>query len=86
MPPPTPLEQALECNYGEEANQILKALPARAERILRLRFGLGVDEEHNLDKIGAEFGLTLERIRQIEIDALQKLRNSDKLKIVQSVL
>lgn len=86
MPPPTPLEQALECNYAEEANQILKALPARAERILRLRFGLGVDEEHTLDEIGAEFGLTRERIRQIEIDALQKLRNSDKLKIVQSVL
>lgn len=84
--PLNPLEQVLQSAYTEEADQILKKLPARAERILRLRFGLCVDEEYTLDEIGAELGISKERVRQIEAEALRTLRGLHLLSIARNVL
>jgi RNA polymerase primary sigma factor len=59
----------------KSVNEALAELPAREQRILRMRFGIGGMTEHTLEEIGKEFGVTRERIRQIEAKALQKLRH-----------
>lgn len=56
---------------------VLKDLTPREERILRLRYGIGIDSEHSLTEVGTDFGLSRERIRQIEKVALQKIRDSN---------
>jgi len=84
--PLNPLEQALQGDYAVEVDQILKKLPARTERILRLRFGLCVEEQQTLDEIGAAFGITRERVRQIEMEALQRLRGCQMLSVAENAL
>jgi RNA polymerase primary sigma factor len=64
----------------DEAGSVLKTLSPSEEKIIRMRFGMGYDHEHTLQEIAAEFGLTRERIRQIELKAMQKLRSSDYAK------
>ncbi|HLK49001.1 MAG TPA: sigma-70 domain-containing protein, partial [Bryobacteraceae bacterium] len=61
----------------EEAAGVLKMLSPSEEKVLRMRFGIGYDREHTLQEIAADFGLTRERIRQIEVKVLQVLRSSD---------
>jgi RNA polymerase primary sigma factor len=61
----------------EETADVLKALSTTEEKVMRMRFGIGYDREHTLQEIGEEFGLTRERIRQIERLALEKLRSSE---------
>jgi RNA polymerase primary sigma factor len=59
----------------EKVNEALDSLPPREAMILRLRFGLNDGTEHTLEEVGQKFGLTRERIRQIEVQALQRLRH-----------
>jgi RNA polymerase primary sigma factor len=61
----------------DETAGVLKMLSPSEERVIRMRFGIGCDREHTLEEIGQDFGLTRERIRQIEVKALQKLRGSE---------
>jgi RNA polymerase primary sigma factor len=64
----------------DETAGVLRMLPPNEERVLRMRFGIGYDREYTLEEIGQSFGLTRERIRQIEAQALQKLRSFDTAK------
>ena len=67
----------------EETADVLKALSAIEEKVMRMRFGIGYDQEHTLEEIGQEIGLTRERIRQIQGQALEKLRSSENARRLQ---
>jgi RNA polymerase primary sigma factor len=73
---PSPLDGVLKLQLYKVGHEALQTLSPREERILRLRFGIGVDAEYTLEEIGKEFGVTRERIRQIEEKALRKMRLS----------
>jgi RNA polymerase primary sigma factor len=70
----------------DETAGVLRMLPPHEERVLRMRFGIGFDHEYTLEEIGQSFGLTRERIRQIEAAALQKLRCSDNARRLQPMM
>jgi len=75
--PLSPLDQVLQSKLTEGTEEILRGLPPRDERILRLRFGLGIDSEHTLEEIGEKFGISRERVRQIETSALRRIKSLD---------
>lgn len=74
----SPLENAIEHDLKSQIDQALTSLNPKEERILRSRFGLGSDASHTLEEIGKEFDVTRERIRQIEVKALRKLKHPSK--------
>src|SRR5579872_1170483 len=74
------LTPMMDHDLQDEAGSVLKTLSPSEEKIIRMRFGMGYDREHTLQEIAAVFGLTRERIRQIELKAMQKLRSSDYAK------
>ena len=76
----SPTEAVFEGNVREGTADVLKTLSPSEERIVRMRFGIGFDREHTLEEIAHSFGLTRERIRQIETKALQQLRCSENLR------
>ena len=79
-----PLDAAIQENLREQTTQILSSLTPREERVLRMRFGIGMNTDHTLEEVGQQFSVTRERIRQIEAKALRKLKHpsrSRKLKI-----
>jgi RNA polymerase primary sigma factor len=79
----TPLDSAIQANLREATTQVLACLTPREERILRMRFGIGMDGNHTLEEVGKQFSVTRERIRQIEAKSLRKLkhpRHSRKLR------
>jgi len=82
----SPMDQTLRYQLEKETEVLLKGLPPREERILRLRFGLGVDSEHTLQEIGEKLGVSRERIRQLETTALQKIRASKKIGVLRPFL
>jgi RNA polymerase primary sigma factor len=84
--PPSPIEQVLQYQLVHETEEMLKCLPPRDERILRMRFGLGVDGEHTLEEIGEKFGISRERVRQIETTALQRIKASTNSEILKPFL
>ena len=67
-----PLEQAIKSNLGEATTKILSTLTPREERVLRMRFGVGMNTDHTLEEVGLQFSVTRERIRQIEAKALRE--------------
>jgi RNA polymerase primary sigma factor len=71
----SPQESVINMNLVEQAQKVLKTLNQREEKVLRLRFGIGVKSDHTLEEVGQEFSVTRERIRQIEAKALRKLRH-----------
>ena len=71
-----PLEQAIKSNLSEATTKILSTLTPREERVLRMRFGVGMNTDHTLEEVGLQFSVTRERIRQIEAKALRKLKTS----------
>ncbi len=71
----SPQESVITMNLVEQAQKVLKTLNQREEKVLRLRFGIGVKSDHTLEEVGQEFSVTRERIRQIEAKALRKLRH-----------
>jgi len=83
---PSPADPLEERAMREEIEQVLATLLPREEKVLRMRYGLGEPETHSLEQIGAMFGLTRERIRQIEIKALRKLRAHKRRPQLQSFL
>ena len=70
----TPFEAAARSALRERASRLLSGLTPREERILRMRFGIGMDRDHTLEEVGQMFNVTRERIRQIEAKALAKLK------------
>ena len=71
----TPLDSAIQTNLREATTQVLARLTPREERIMRMRFGIGMDSNHTLEEVGNQFSVTRERIRQIEAKALRKLKH-----------
>ena len=81
-----PLDQAIKSNLNEATTRILSTLTPREERVLRMRFGVGMNTDHTLEEVGLQFSVTRERIRQIEAKALRKLKHPTRSKQLKSFL
>ena len=81
-----PLDAAINTNLREATTKILSSLTAREERVLRMRFGIGMNSDHTLEEVGQQFSVTRERIRQIEAKALRKLKHPSRSKKLKSFL
>ena len=81
-----PLEASIRANLGESTTKILATLTPREERVLRMRFGIGMNTDHTLEEVGLQFSVTRERIRQIEAKALRKLKHPSRSKHLKSFL
>jgi RNA polymerase primary sigma factor len=81
----SPEEKSIQKNVARRISMILATLTPREETILRKRFGIGEKRTHTLEELGQEFGLTRERIRQIEAKALSKLRHPSRIKKIESL-
>ena len=77
---PSPLDSAIRDDMKKKIDQILCSLPAKEESIIRKRFGIGFDAPHTLEEVGLEFEVTRERIRQIEVKAIRKLKHPSRSK------
>jgi RNA polymerase primary sigma factor len=82
----SPVDAVNDTNVRDEMANILKTLPPRQEKVIRLRFGIGCEREHTLEEIGQEFDLTRERIRQIEAKALRQLRSPERARHLRALL
>ncbi len=81
-----PMDQAIKSNLSEATTKILSTLTPREERVLRMRFGVGMNTDHTLEEVGLQFSVTRERIRQIEAKALRKLKHPSRSKQLKSFL
>jgi RNA polymerase primary sigma factor len=70
-----PIDAAIQSNLRETTTRVLASLTPREERVLRMRFGIGMNTDHTLEEVGQQFSVTRERIRQIEAKALRKLKH-----------
>ena len=81
-----PIEAMIQSNLRETTTRILASLTPREERIVRMRFGLGMNSDHTLEEVGQQFSVTRERIRQIEAKALRKLKHPRRSRVLRSFL
>ena len=81
-----PIDAAIQSNLREITTRVLASLTPREERILRMRFGIGMNKDHTLEEVGLQFSLTRERIRQIEAKALRKLKHPSLSRVLRSFL
>ena len=81
-----PVEAAIQSNLREATTRVLASLTAREERVLRMRFGIGMNTDHTLEEVGQQFSVTRERIRQIEAKALRKLKHPSRSRKLRSFL
>ena len=81
-----PLEAAIQANLREATTRVLSSLTPREERVLRMRFGIGMNTDHTLEEVGQQFNVTRERIRQIEAEALRKLKHPSRSRKLRSFL
>lgn len=81
-----PIDSAIHSNLKETCTRILSSLTPREERVLRMRFGIGMNTDHTLEEVGQQFNVTRERIRQIEAKALRKLKHPSRSKKLRSFL
>ena len=81
-----PLESAIQENLKETTTRVLASLTPREERVLRMRFGIGMNTDHTLEEVGQQFSVTRERIRQIEAKALRKLKHPSRSRKLRSFL
>ena len=81
-----PLDAAIHANLRETTTRVLASLTAREERVLRMRFGIGMNTDHTLEEVGQQFSVTRERIRQIEAKALRKLKHPSRSRKLRSFL
>lgn len=81
-----PIDSAIHANLKETTTRILASLTPREERVLRMRFGIGMNTDHTLEEVGQQFAVTRERIRQIEAKALRKLKHPSRSRKLRSFL
>ncbi|NNU81506.1 RNA polymerase sigma factor RpoD [Halovulum dunhuangense] len=81
-----PLDSAIQGNLKETTTRVLASLTPREERVLRMRFGIGMNTDHTLEEVGQQFSVTRERIRQIEAKALRKLKHPSRSRKLRSFL
>jgi len=81
-----PLDAAIQANLRETTTRVLATLTPREERVLRMRFGIGMNTDHTLEEVGQQFNVTRERIRQIEAKALRKLKHPSRSRKLRSFL
>ncbi|MEM9139058.1 MAG: RNA polymerase sigma factor RpoD [Pseudomonadota bacterium] len=81
-----PLDSAIQSNLKDTTTRVLASLTAREERVLRMRFGIGMNTDHTLEEVGQQFSVTRERIRQIEAKALRKLKHPSRSRKLRSFL
>ena len=81
-----PLDAAIQANLRETTTRVLSSLTPREERVLRMRFGIGMNTDHTLEEVGQQFKVTRERIRQIEAKALRKLKHPSRSRKLRSFL
>ncbi len=81
-----PIESAIHSNLRETTTRVLASLTPREERVLRMRFGIGMNTDHTLEEVGQQFNVTRERIRQIEAKALRKLKHPSRSRKLRSFL
>ena len=81
-----PIDAAIQSNLRETTTRVLALLTPREERVLRMRFGIGMNGDHTLKEVGQQFSLTRERIRQIEARALRKLKHPSRSSLLRSFL
>jgi RNA polymerase primary sigma factor len=81
-----PIDAAIQSNLRQTTTKILSSLTPREERVLRMRFGIGMNSDHTLEEVGQQFSVTRERIRQIEAKALRKLKHPTRAKQLKSFL
>ncbi len=81
-----PIEAAIQGNLRETTTRVLSSLTPREERVLRMRFGIGMNTDHTLEEVGQQFSVTRERIRQIEAKALRKLKHPSRSRKLRSFL
>src|SRR3546814_8512190 len=79
-----PLDAAIQSNLRETTTRVLASLTPREERVLRMRFGIGMNTDHTLEEVGQQFSVTRERIRQIEAKALRKLKHPSRSRKLRS--
>ena len=81
-----PIDAAIQSNLREITTRVLASLTPREERVLRMRFGIGINRNHTLERVGQQFSVTRERIRQIEAKALRKLKHPSRSRVLRSLL
>jgi RNA polymerase primary sigma factor len=81
-----PIDAAIQSNLREATTRVLASLIPREERIVRMRFGIGMNTDHTLEEVGQQFLVTRERIRQIEAKALRKLKHPSRSRILRAFL
>ena len=81
-----PIDAAIQSNLRETTTRVLASLTPREERIVRMRFGIGMNSDHTLEEVGQQFSVTRERIRQIEAKALRKLKHPSRSRVLRSFL
>ncbi|MBC6403845.1 MAG: RNA polymerase sigma factor RpoD [Hyphomonadaceae bacterium] len=81
-----PIESAIQSNLRETTTRVLASLTPREERVLRMRFGIGMNTDHTLEEVGQQFSVTRERIRQIEAKSLRKLKHPSRSRKLRSFL
>ena len=81
-----PIDAAINANLRETTTRVLASLTPREERVLRMRFGIGMNTDHTLEEVGQQFSVTRERIRQIEAKALRKLKHPSRSRKLRSFL
>ena len=81
-----PIDAVIQSNLRETTTRVLASVTAREERVLRMRFGIGVNKDHTLEEVGQQFSVTRERIRQIEAKALRKLKHPSRSRKLRSFL
>jgi RNA polymerase primary sigma factor len=81
-----PIDSAIQSNLRDITTRVLASVTPREERVLRMRFGIGVNKDHTLEEVGLQFSVTRERIRQIEAKALRKLRHPSRSRMLRSFL
>ncbi|MBT5641176.1 MAG: RNA polymerase sigma factor RpoD [Rhodobiaceae bacterium] len=81
-----PIDAAIHANLRDTTTRLLSSLTPREERVLRMRFGIGMNTDHTLEEVGQQFSVTRERIRQIEAKALRKLKHPSRSRILRSFL
>tara|TARA_X000001388_G_scaffold76313_1_gene73310 strand:- start:815 stop:1165 length:351 start_codon:yes stop_codon:yes gene_type:complete len=80
------MTEVLDFEIREAITKVLSTLTPREERVLRMRYGIGMNTDHTLEQVGQQFSVTIERIRQIEAKAIRKLKHPTKSKILREAI